>query len=64
MDHDHPALGLRDRALVAAAVARAYPDPVALPAIGVAVGRAYVPGLTARQSARLLARMRDRAPHG
>ncbi|MDN5932314.1 MAG: hypothetical protein L0I24_14795 [Pseudonocardia sp.] len=45
-------------------MARAYPDPVALPAIGVAVGRAYVPGLTARQSARLLARMRDRAPHG
>ncbi|MHA6782960.1 bifunctional lysylphosphatidylglycerol flippase/synthetase MprF [Pseudonocardia saturnea] len=42
----------------------AYPDPVALPAIGVAVGRAYLPDLTARQSARLVSRMRDRAPHG
>lgn len=36
----------------------AYPDPVALPAIGVAIGRAYLPGLTARQSARLVTRMR------
>ena len=33
----------------------AYPDPVALPAIG----RAYLPGLTARQSARLVTRMRE-----
>ncbi|GAA3233010.1 DUF2156 domain-containing protein [Pseudonocardia petroleophila] len=40
----------------------AYPDPVALPAIGVAVGRAYLPDLTARQSARLLARMREGRP--
>jgi phosphatidylglycerol lysyltransferase len=35
-----------------------YPDPAALPAIGVAVARAYLPDLTARQSARLLARLR------
>jgi lysylphosphatidylglycerol synthetase-like protein (DUF2156 family) len=39
----------------------AYPDPVALPAIGVAIGRAYLPDLTARQSARLLTRMRGRS---
>ncbi len=37
-----------------------YPDPVALPAIGVAIGRAYLPDLNARQSARLLRRMRER----
>jgi lysylphosphatidylglycerol synthetase-like protein (DUF2156 family) len=37
----------------------AYPDPVALPAIGLAVGRAYLPDLTAAQSARLLARLRS-----
>lgn len=41
-----------------------YPDPVALPAIGVAVGRAYLPDLTARQSARLVARMRERPTAG
>ncbi|WP_232668563.1 bifunctional lysylphosphatidylglycerol flippase/synthetase MprF [Pseudonocardia sp. TRM90224] len=35
----------------------AYPDPAALPAIGYAIGRAYLPDLTARQSARLLARL-------
>jgi phosphatidylglycerol lysyltransferase len=35
-----------------------YPDPAALPAIGLAIGRAYLPDLTARQSARLLARLR------
>lgn len=35
----------------------AYPDPAALPAIGFAIGRAYLPDLTARQSARLLARL-------
>jgi phosphatidylglycerol lysyltransferase len=35
-----------------------YPDPVALPAIGLAITRAYLPGLTARQSAALLGRMR------
>ncbi|MBW0118915.1 bifunctional lysylphosphatidylglycerol flippase/synthetase MprF [Pseudonocardia abyssalis] len=40
----------------------AYPDPVALPAIGVALGRAYLPDLTARQSARLVARMREGRP--
>ena len=38
----------------------AYPDPVALPAIGVAIGRAYLPDLTPAQSARLLRRMRGR----
>ncbi len=38
----------------------AYPDPVALPAIGLAIGRAYLPDLTTRQSARLLTRMRSR----
>jgi lysylphosphatidylglycerol synthetase-like protein (DUF2156 family) len=36
----------------------AYPDPVALPAIGLAIGRAYLPELTARQSARLVSRLR------
>jgi phosphatidylglycerol lysyltransferase len=36
----------------------AYPDPVALPAIGLAIARAYLPDLTARQSARLLGRLR------
>ena len=36
----------------------AYPDPAALPAIGLAIGRAYLPDLTARQSARLLGRLR------
>ncbi|TQM10803.1 bifunctional lysylphosphatidylglycerol flippase/synthetase MprF [Pseudonocardia kunmingensis] len=35
-----------------------YPDPATLPAIGLAVARAYLPDLTARQSARLLARLR------
>jgi lysylphosphatidylglycerol synthetase-like protein (DUF2156 family) len=37
----------------------AYPDPVALPAIGLAIGRAYLPELTARQSARLVGRLRS-----
>jgi phosphatidylglycerol lysyltransferase len=37
----------------------AYPDPVALPAIGLAIGRAYLPDLTAGQSARLLSRLRS-----
>jgi lysylphosphatidylglycerol synthetase-like protein (DUF2156 family) len=36
-----------------------YPDPVALPAIGLAIGRAYLPDLTARQSARLVGRIRS-----
>ncbi|MEJ7744349.1 MAG: hypothetical protein WKF73_18505 [Nocardioidaceae bacterium] len=31
----------------------AYPDPVALPNIGNAIGRAYLPHLTTRQAARL-----------
>jgi lysylphosphatidylglycerol synthetase-like protein (DUF2156 family) len=35
-----------------------YPDPAALPAIGLAVARAYLPDLTAPQSARLLTRLR------
>jgi len=35
-----------------------YPDPAALPAIGLAIARAYLPDVTARQSARLLARLR------
>ena len=40
-----------------------YPDPAALPAIGLAIARAYLPGLTARQSARLLSHLRrDIAP--
>ena len=29
----------------------AYPDPVALPAIGVALARAYLPTLTMREAA-------------
>jgi phosphatidylglycerol lysyltransferase len=36
----------------------AYPDPAALPAIGLAIARAYLPDLTARQSARLLTQLR------
>ena len=35
-----------------------YPDPAALPAIGLAIARAYLPEVTARQSARLLSRLR------
>jgi lysylphosphatidylglycerol synthetase-like protein (DUF2156 family) len=35
-----------------------YPDPAALPAIGLAITRAYLPEVTARQSARLVARLR------
>jgi lysylphosphatidylglycerol synthetase-like protein (DUF2156 family) len=38
-----------------------YPEPVALPAIGVAIGRAYLPQLTARQAAALVGRLRDRS---
>lgn len=34
-----------------------YPDPVVLPAIGLAIGRCYLPDLTARQYARLLRRL-------
>ena len=32
----------------------AYPDPVALPAIGIALARAYLPGLSVRQTASFL----------
>ena len=32
----------------------AYPDPAALPLIATAIGRAYLPHLTARQFSRLL----------
>jgi phosphatidylglycerol lysyltransferase len=35
-----------------------YPDAAALPAIGLAIARAYLPEVTARQSARLLSRLR------
>jgi lysylphosphatidylglycerol synthetase-like protein (DUF2156 family) len=35
-----------------------YPDTAALPAIGLAIARAYLPELTARQSARLLTHLR------
>jgi hypothetical protein len=35
-----------------------YPDPAALPSIGLAIARAYLPDVTARQSARLLSRLR------
>jgi lysylphosphatidylglycerol synthetase-like protein (DUF2156 family) len=38
----------------------AYPDPAALPAIGLAVVRAYLPQLSARQSARLMRRLANR----
>lgn len=38
----------------------AFPDPAALPAIAAAIGRAYLPHLTARQAARLLGRLRGR----
>lgn len=41
-----------------------YPDPAALPAIGLAIARAYLPDVTARQSARLLARLRQAPPSG
>jgi phosphatidylglycerol lysyltransferase len=37
----------------------AYPDPAALPAIANAIGRAYVPNMTAGQAIRLLAKLRD-----
>ncbi|GAA5138360.1 bifunctional lysylphosphatidylglycerol flippase/synthetase MprF [Pseudonocardia adelaidensis] len=40
-----------------------YPDPAALPAIGLAIARAYLPEVTARQSARLLT-LRARARSG
>lgn len=36
-----------------------YPDPAANPAIALAIGRAYLPDLTARQSARLLTQLRS-----
>ncbi len=36
----------------------AYPDPVALPAIGIAIGRAYLPDMTTRKYARLLRQLR------
>ncbi len=36
-----------------------YPDPVALPAIGLAIGRAYLPDMTTRQYGRLLGRLRS-----
>lgn len=35
----------------------AYPDPAALPIIATAIGRAYLPHLTARQGSRLLRRL-------
>jgi len=35
----------------------AYPDPAALGSIATAIGRAYLPGLTARQAARLTRRL-------
>lgn len=43
----------------------AYPDPLALPAIGYAIGHAYLPDLTARQAARLAVMLTDRqrTPH-
>lgn len=34
-----------------------YPDPAALPAIGVAVTRAYLPDMTVRQGLRLFGRV-------
>lgn len=37
----------------------AYPDPVALPAIGLALLRAYLPGLTVRDAVALLGRQRS-----
>jgi phosphatidylglycerol lysyltransferase len=36
-----------------------YPDAVALPAIGIAIGRAYLPDLSARQYAQLINRLRS-----
>lgn len=39
-----------------------YPEPLALPAIGVAVGSAYLPGLSPAQSAGLLRQMIAREP--
>jgi lysylphosphatidylglycerol synthetase-like protein (DUF2156 family) len=38
-------------------LAMAYPDMAALPSIGIAIGRAYLPNLTAAQMARLARRM-------
>ena len=40
----------------------ALPDPVALPAIGLAVARAYLPGLSARQAITLLRSRADDGP--
>jgi phosphatidylglycerol lysyltransferase len=37
----------------------AYPDPAALPSIALAITRAYLPHLTARQTARLLTHLRS-----
>lgn len=37
----------------------AYPDPVSLPVIGLALLRAYLPGLTVRDAVRLLGRQRS-----
>ncbi len=39
-----------------------YPDPLALPAIGIAVGSAYLPGLSPTQSAGLLRQMVAKEP--
>jgi lysylphosphatidylglycerol synthetase-like protein (DUF2156 family) len=39
-----------------------YPDPTALPAIGNAVGRAYLPTITLRQAARMITAYRQAAP--
>lgn len=39
----------------------AYPDPVSLPAIGLALLRAYLPGLTVRDALALLGRQRNEA---
>lgn len=36
-----------------------YPDPVALPAIGLAIGRAYLPDMTTRHYGRLVGRLRS-----
>ena len=41
----------------------AYPDPAALPTIGNAVTRAYLPGLTPSQALRLLRRVMHRSRH-
>ena len=42
----------------------AYPDPAALPAIGNAIGRAYLPHLSPREATRLVRRLTESRRNG